>query len=108
MIYYEPFDYIFDDYGYPRGEGRDYYHRWVPIDGIRRSTEKAVLIEMNGVPMWVPKSIIRDTSEHGTNILVHGGVFAKILINALHERGDLNEENKFDSDGNTIDQPTCE
>ena len=105
MIYDNSLDYIFD--GYPRGEGRDYYHRWLPIDGIRRSTEKAVLIEINGLPMWVPKSLIRDTSEHGTEILVHGGVFAKIYTNALYER-DLNEKNKFDSDGNTIDQPTRE
>lgn len=85
-------DYYSDDF-----INHNYYHEWYQIDGIRRTTPKAILIEVNGLSMWVPRSLIRETRERKTQILVHGETFQKIYNKALEDAEKPKNNTTFNS-----------
>lgn len=80
----EPDDYVIDS---------DFYHSWESIDKIIKETDKAILVTIDHIEHWIPKSLIRRYkqsnkvveidclyNEMDSNmILVHTEIFSTII-----------------------------
>ena len=57
-----------------------YYHKMVSFNYLKRETEKAYLVSLQGgQTQWIPKKICREFNEEEGYVYVHKSTYSKIL-----------------------------